>query len=168
MDSLRNYFRRLQLTLIGEPAVRFIDPVVFSICLPLWDTDGDGFISEDEAKKTQRFVQGIFNGKDDIISLDDLDKVGGYIYHAGNFDDIPNLVTASTGLKINFSSRLPDTVMASYMNCPKLKRIKIDKHITEICTNAFRGDIALTTVIFGGHETKLSNACFYGLSLIHI
>lgn len=153
----------------GEAAIRFIDPVVFSICLPLWDTDKDGYISEAEAKIINRFTQGTFNGQEGITSLDDLDKLAGYIYHAGDFYNIPNLVTATTGLKINLTSGLPDTFTASYANCPKLERIKINKAITLISNGSFSADISLTTVIFGGNETKIGNQAFMGCtSLEHL
>lgn len=153
----------------GEAAIRFIDPAVFSICLPLWDTDKDGYISEAEAKIINRFTQGAFNGQEGITSLDDLDKLAGYIYHAGDFYNIPNLVTATTGLKINLTSGLPDTFTASYANCPKLERIKINKAITLISNGTFKNDASLHTVIFGGYETKVGNEAFMGCtSLEHI
>ena len=147
--------------MIGEAAIRFIDPVVFSICLPLWDTDGDGYITEAEANTVKRFTQGTFNGQD-IVSLDDLDKLAGYIYHAGDFRNMPNLVTATTGLKINLTSGLPDTFTVSYANCPKLERIKINKAITSIANGSFVDDVSLSTVLFGGNETKIGNQAFMG------
>lgn len=169
VDELRRMFNRLTLIVEGEAAIRFIDPVVFSICLPLWDTDGDGYISDAEAKIVKRFIQGVFNGQEGITSLDDLDKLAGYVYHAGDFYNMPNLVTATTGLKINLTSGLPDTFTASYANCPKLERIKINKTITLISNGAFSGDVSLTTVIFGGNETKIGNQSFMGCtSLEHI
>ena len=169
MEELRKIFNRLTLIMEGEAAIRFIDPVVFSICLPLWDTDGDGYISEAEAKVVRRLTQGAFNNQEGIISLDDLDKLAGYIYHAGNFNNIPNLITATTGLKIDLTSGLPETSNASYANCPKLERIKINAIITSISNGSFKNDGSLHTVIFGGNETMIGNEAFMGCtSLSHI
>lgn len=166
MEELRRIFNRLTLIMEGEAAIRFIDPVVFSICLPLWDTDGDGYISEAEAKVIKRFTQGAFNGQEGITSLDDLDKLAGYIYHAGAFSNMPNLITATTGLRINLTSGLPDTFTASYASCPKLERIKINKAITLISNGTFNGDVSLTTVIFGGNETKIGSQAFMGCTAL--
>lgn len=169
VEELRKIFNRLTLIMEGEAAIRFIDPVVFSICLPLWDTDGDGYISEAEAKVVRRLTQGAFNNQEGIISLDDLDKLAGYIYHAGNFNNIPNLITATTGLKIDLTSGLPETSNASYANCPKLERIKINAIITSISNGSFKNDGSLHTVIFGGNETMIGNEAFMGCtSLSHI
>lgn len=169
VEELRRIFNRLTLIMEGEAAIRFIDPVVFSICLPLWDTDGDGYISEAEAKVIKRFTQGAFNGQEGITSLDDLDKLAGYIYHAGNFNNIPNLITAITGLKIDLTSGLPETSNASYANCPKLERIKINAVITSISNGSFKNDVSLRAVIFGGNETIIGNEAFMGCtSLSHI
>ena len=162
MDGLRKVFNRLNLILIGDAAMRFIDPVVFAICLPIWDTDEDGFISESEAEKTGKFNQGTFNGRSDITSLDDLEKLGGYIYHAGSFSDMPNLLTASIGNKLNLTTGIPDYFTLPYSNCPKLTRVKISPNITEISNNGFINDISLKEIIWGGNEVKLGNGCFSG------
>lgn len=169
VEELRKIFNRLTLIMEGEAAIRFIDPVVFSICLPLWDTDKDGYISETEAKVINRFTQGAFNGQEGIISLDDLDKLAGYIYHASDFKNMPNLITATTGVWINLTSGLPYTFTSNYANCPKLERIKINEIITSISKGAFRDDVSLKTIIFGGNETKIENQAFMGCtSLEHI
>lgn len=163
VDMLKNYFTRLHLILIGEAAVRFIDPAVFAICQPLWDTDGDGYLTEKEVSKTQRIPQGAFNGNKEITTLDDLEKLGGYVYHAGSFDSMPNLITAAFGLKINLNGSI-DTFTISYANCPKLERVRLNKHIVDISNNTFQNDISLKTVIFGGNEVKLGAQSFYRCS----
>ncbi len=144
----------------GEAAIRFIDPVVFSICLPLWDTDGDGYISEAEAKVVRRLTQGAFNNQEGIISLDDLDKLAGYIYHAGNFNNIPNLITATTGLKIDLTSGFRN------LKC-KLRKLSEIRANKDKCNQhqyqmvLLKNDVSLRTVIFGGNETMIGN--FYGV-----
>ena len=49
VDSLRNTFARLELVMDGEPAIYMSDPAFKEIANALWDTDGDGFITEVEA-----------------------------------------------------------------------------------------------------------------------
>lgn len=147
----------------GVPAIRFIDPAVFAICQPIWDTDGDGYLTENEVSKTQRIPQGAFNGNKEITTLDDLEKLGGYVYHAGSFDSMPNLITAAFGLKINLNGAI-DTFTISYANCPKLERVRLNKYIIEISNGTFQNDISLKTVIFGGNEVKIGAQSFYKCS----
>ena len=126
-------------------------------------------ISVAEAKTIRRFGQNAFNDNEKITTLDDLDKFeNGYIYHSGAFSGMPNLVTASTGLKINLTSGLPDTFTMNYKNCPKLERIKINKHITTISNTAFENDVSLKTIIWGGNETTIGQAAFKGSGIEEI
>ena len=49
VDALRGIFNKLELVMDGEPAIYMADSVFKAIANTLWDTDGDGFITEAEA-----------------------------------------------------------------------------------------------------------------------
>ena len=142
----------------GVPAIRFIDPVVFKICLPIWDTDGDGYISENEANASdgRTIPQNAFNGRSDITSLDDLVKFAGYTFY-GNFANMPNLETASIGYRRNGPNILP---YQAFMDDISLKRVTLNPYIEFIERLSFRGCIALKTIEWGGNEKEISQDAF--------
>lgn len=155
MDALRNIFNRLTLIMDGEAAIRFIDPVVFSICLPLWDNDGDGFITEAETMVNRRFPNTVFENRSDIVSLDDLAKLSSYDY-MGAFKNMVNLVTASTGRRNNANM----TSYQSYQDCTSLERVAIDESVEIIERLSFSRCSSLKKVIWGGNEYQISASAF--------
>lgn len=161
VEELRKIFNRLTLIMEGEAAIRFIDPVVFSICLPLWDSDGDGYITEDEALTIKMFPSNSFSGKSDITSLDDLAKLAGYMFN-GAFSNMPMLKTAHTGKRYSGSSIVTSTIYQGYINCTALKRITIDESIKSIERMCFYNCSSLKQVIWNGNETAIGNSAFYG------
>ena len=161
VEELRKVFNRLTLIMEGEAAIRFIDPVVFSICLPLWDSDGDGYITEDEALAIKMFPANSFSGKSDITSLDDLAKLAGYMFN-GAFSNMPMLKTAHTGKRYSGSSIVASTIYQGYINCTALKRITIDESIKSIERMCFYNCSSLKQIIWNGNETTIGNSAFYG------
>ena len=161
VDKLREIFNRLTLIMEGEAAIRFIDLVVFSICLPLWDSDGDGYITEDEALAIKMFPSNSFSGKSDITSLDDLAKLAGYMFN-GAFSNMPMLKTAHTGKRYSGSSLVTSTIYQGYINCTALERITIDESIKSIERMCFYNCSSLKQVIWNGNETAIGNSAFYG------
>lgn len=154
MDELKSYFTRLNLILIGEAAVRFIDPVVFSICLPIWDTDGDGYLTEKELLMSKEFPNNSFSGRSDINSLDDLAKIGEYTFF-GNFNNMTNLKTAHTGNRYNSSKHCN-----TYQYCTSLNRIILHDNIETIGNKCFYGCSSLKEIVFGSKVKSIDNNAF--------
>lgn len=161
MDELRRIFNRLNLILIGEAAIRFIDSVVFSICLPLWDIDGDGFISKAEANQIKSFPNNAFVNRNDIVSLDDLSKLAGYYYY-NTFSGMTNLRTAHTGKKYSGNDVFTSTMYQGYRDCTSLERITMDECITSIERMCFLNCVSLREVLWSGNETSIGAQAFSG------
>lgn len=151
----------------GEPAIRFIDPEVFRLCLPLWDIDNDGFLDSNEVLQIKIFKSDTFARNEKITSLDDLEKLEGYYLYGRSFSGMPNLITASTGLKmVDWSNGVPDTTSPRYNDCPRLERIRINAAIENIDTESFKNCTALEIIIWGGREASIGYNAFEGCSAI--
>lgn len=159
MEELRKIFNRLTLIMEGEAAIRFIDPVVFSICLPLWDTDKDGYITEQEISTIRSFPNTIFENRNDITSLDDLAKLAGYTY-LNTFSGMTNLKTAHTGKRYSGNTIITSSVYMGYKDCISLERITIDESIRSIERMCFEGCTSLKTIIWGGNEESIEGLAF--------
>ena len=61
------------------PVVKFADANVKAICVSNWDTDGDGELSEEEAKKVT-YLGSVFKNNIDITSFDELSYFTGLTY----------------------------------------------------------------------------------------
>ena len=87
VQALRSTFKRLNLVMIGEPAIRLTDPLFREWALNYWDSDGDGWImpEEGEVPKIINFQNKPCNGE----VFDFRELVLGYVVN-GSSPYVPN------------------------------------------------------------------------------
>ena len=104
--------------------VKFEDSAVEAICLANWDTNGSGYMSENECAAVTS-IDTIFKGNTEITSFDEFEKF--------------------TGVTSIGSSAL-STAYAPFMDCTALTRISFPPSLTAIQNYSFRGCTSLTSV----------------------
>lgn len=140
-----------------ENAIAFADINVNDVCVKEWDTDGDGYLSYDEAAAVEAMNEE-FKGST-IISFEELKffvnlKIIGdnAFYNCGRLASIsiPNGVT-SIGEK-------------AFSGCRGLTSVTIPDGMTSIGEEAFYGCSSLTSVTIPASVTSIANYAFYGCS----
>ena len=139
VDALRNTFNKLELIMNGEPAIYMADPAFKAIANTLWDTDGDGFITEAEAA-VRRVINTEFRGNTDIVDASPLKHFHWVAYNSD---------------------------AATFYGCSSLKKISI-REDSSFVSNMFAGCTALEEIELPSSISKLSNykpgAMFNGCS----
>ena len=120
--------------------INFADATFRSIAIRLWDTDGDGELSQTEAARVKDF--GItFQENTAITSLEDLQYFTGLTTIGANSFQKCNKVT---------SVKLPQgvTIIENYAfnNCSRLTSLELPQGVRQIGTGAFTGCAALKDV----------------------
>ena len=138
--------------------IRFVDPVIEGIALALWDADGDGGITKEEAAVNKRIMpNGCLSGRDDIISLDDLAKLN--FNYQGGYANNPNLRTAHTGVNKQ-NSNGTNTPYEAYMNDLALERLIVDDVVTYIERRSCLNCNSLSTVVWSKNLERIGQNAF--------
>lgn len=125
------------------PVIEFADPVVESICLANWDSNGSGFLNIEEVKAVTNIKMGIFENNTQIISFDELQ----------DFVNIKKLGNAS-GTSISRD----DTRI--FYGCSNLTSITLPEGIEELGYYAFTRCTSLTSINLPQSIKKIGTACF--------
>ena len=115
-----------------ETPITFEDSLVENICAKNWDRNGDGKLSEEEAKQITN-IGNVFNNQKNITSFNEL------IYFV-NLESIPS---------------------SAFSGCSSLQRIRIPNKVATIGNDVFNGCSSLLDVSFGDSLASLGEAAFY-------
>lgn len=138
--------------------IKFKDPIVKSILVRNYDTDGDGEISHNEANKVTSIPFPMFTGMpitsfDELAYFKNLKTIG---QHA--FDSCNKLSS------ITFPPRLENINKNAFSYCNSLHEVMITPNVKNIGTNAFSDCANLTTVVVNSNipsknGTKIFDRC---------
>ena len=142
----------------GEAAIHIKDSEVLRICLDIWDTDKDGFITEDEAA-TQKLISHLtFSENANIISFDEF-KYFNFISSSNS------LFLGCTSLR---SIELPinENIRYKYFyGCSSLERCIVGNKCTTIGKQAFHQCISLKKISIPDSVISIEGNAFNGTSL---
>ena len=159
VDELRNTFNKLELIMDGEPWIRFKDDIFFALCLPLWDSDRDGGITQEEADIAVELnsSNSPFSYNDNIIDATDFKYLNWTPYGHGQMQ----LFRECTNLRrVAFRN---NTLLGSgvFMNCTSLEYVELPENVSNPDSyygNVFQGCTSLKTV------NLPKNKSIYGVS----
>ena len=140
-------------------AIGFADPLVKSICLANWDTDGNGDLSYDEAAAVVS-IGTCFKGKN-ITSFDEF----------ANFTSVTSLSPqAFSGCSKLTSVVLPAGITSlgssAFKGCTKLSSIVLPSTVEELGEYAFDGCSAITSLSLPASLTTIGDYALRGLSKV--
>ena len=155
MDELRNTFNKLELIMDGEPWIRFKDDIFFALCLPLWDSDRDGGITQEEADIAVELnsSNSPFSYNDNIIDATDFKYLNWTPYGHGQMQ----LFRECTNLRrVAFRN---NTLLGSgvFMNCTSLEYVELPENVSNPDSyygNVFQGCTSLKTVNLPKNKTR--------------
>lgn len=137
----------------GAQIIKFKDPLVKEICVSLWDKNGDGELSmEDAAEVTD--ISNVFYGKK-ISTFDEFEYfknvrslnphidevIPGFVFVHGAFESCNEL------LSITLPAQLDTIGYFSFAHCLKLKTVTIPRSVKEIEHAAFFNCKSLETIV---------------------
>jgi len=185
VDALRKTFNRLELVMDGEPAIYLSDPVFKTIVDSLWDTDGDGYITETEAS-VRRVINTEFRGNTILVDASPLKYFHWVAYNgdAATFFGCSSLKKISIREDSSFTgnmfsgctaleevelpssiSKLSEYKTGSMFNgCSSLKRIKLPLDLTKMEGNMFLNCISLEELDIPATVTVIGYGCTNGCS----
>lgn len=150
-----------------DEIIVFADPNVENRCVMYWDTDGDGYMSYDEAASVT-YLSKRFRGRD-ITSFDELQYFTGLTgLDAREFNNCGNLTSVILPESLNYIDE------ETFLNCGSLRgAITLPESLLEVYGNAFASCDELTTINYNAINcTMMGNAqkpVFYDcVSLEHI
>lgn len=133
--------RRMMMQLLPEPPnyIEFADPVVESICVSNWSSDGIGLTYEDAAAVTN--IGTTFQNNGTITSFDEFEYFTGVASLSyGAFMNCSALESIAIPPQITRSSQ------ALFSNCSSLSRIKFNAPFGMVAAGAFNGCTSLARV----------------------
>jgi hypothetical protein len=122
-----------------ETSISFTDDIVEAICLDYWDFDGDGQLTFEEAAEV-RFLEGAFQGNEEITSFDELQYFSG-------LDFINN---------------------DEFQGCSSLASITIPNSLEEIGSNAFTGCASLTSISIPSSVAYIGEGLFIACNALEV
>ena len=154
----------MKLEVSTSPAIEFEDPAVKEVCINLWDTNGDGELSLEEAAAVTDLGTA-FRGKQTIVKFNELQCFTG-------LSEIPDQAFSNcTNLA---SVVLPETLtsigQSAFSFCPALTSVNLPESLTSIGISAFNSCTALTGVRFPESLTTVGSSAFQrcGLTTLEI
>lgn len=134
--------------------INFADNVVRGLCIEAWDTNGDNYLSMEEAAAVTD-LGTVFNDNKDIKTFDELKYFTGLTSIANRaFRECQRLTSIT----------LPNTVKsiedAAFEHCNKLSEIIIPNSVKAIGNWAFETCSALSTVTIGSRVTEIGKCAF--------
>ena len=134
--------------------IYFADANVEARCLELWDTDGDGNLSYEEAAAVTNLGQA-FRNKDNITSFNELQYFTGLTsLNSEEFYDCDYLVS------ITLPEGITSIGSSAFEYCYRLATVVFPESLTSIGSYAFFDCDRLTTVVFPEGLTSIGYAAF--------
>lgn len=118
-------------------AIQFADAKVKTVCVQMWDTNGDGELSYAEAAEVTE-ITGIFSGKD-ITSFDELQYFT-KVTDPGDFRSCTKLTS------IVLPPSIETIHHSAFKDCSSLKAIRVPAKVREIQWYAFQGCYSLPAI----------------------
>lgn len=163
--------------MIGDVALRIRDAEAFRICCRIWDKDGDGYITPEEAAVTREITSSTFAGNTLIESFDEFKNLsyttsynslfagcsslksisvnGNMIYRM--FYECISLERVELGNTKNIGSE-------AFLGCSALKRIELPDGLTTIDASAFKG-AGLVSIDIPSSVSSIGGDAFQGCPL---
>lgn len=134
--------------------INFADDIVRELCLAVWDTDGNQYLSKQEAAAVTDLGE-VFMGNQVIRTFDELKFFTG-------LTSIPSM--AFKGCQKLISVTLPNQVESignsAFANCRRMTSIIIPNSVTTIDDYAFEHCYDLSSVTFGSMVKNIGRCCF--------
>ena len=148
--------RSLLVRFKNPNTIDFVDPKVEAICVSLWDTDGDGFISYEEAAAVTD-LGNVFQSNTEITSFDELQYFTGLTSIADNaFHGCSSLVS------VTFPEGITTIGSGAFQDCVSLTGdLVIPNSVVTIGDYAYRECAALTSLTIGNSVTYIGHNAFY-------
>lgn len=140
----------------SDENIIFTDAEVKRICVEIWDINGDGELSKDEARTVSNLGTA-FKGNKKIRYLDELQY----------FEGLMNVDSYSFADCCELSSiKLPSQVSligdSAFAGCSNLLSITLPTNVTEIREHAFDGCSLLASIILPSNIKIIGKDVFYG------
>ena len=163
--------------------IYFADPNVEARCLELWDSDGDGYLSYEEAAAVTNLGQA-FRDNDNITSFNELQYFTGLTaLNSEEFYDcdyltsiiLPEGLTSIGSYAFHYCYRLATVVFpesltsigySAFGNCTALTSVTFPESLTSIGYYAFYDCTALTSVTFPESLTSIGYYAFQGCTAL--
>lgn len=166
---------------VPENIIEFADQIVKWICVALWDTDGSGELSYEEAAAVTD-LGTTFKNQTSITSFDELQYFTGLtsigdeaFYHCTN---LTSVTIPSSVLMIGTSSFSNCTNLASlnignsittigdyaFGGCRSLSLLYIPNSVISIGNSSFSNCSSLLEIIFGNSLATIGSSAFFGCS----
>ena len=158
VDALRNTFNKLELIMNGEPAIYMADPAFKAIANTLWDTDGDGFITEAEAA-VRRVINTEFRGNTDIVDASPLKH-----FHWVAYNDDTAIFYGCSSLK-KISIREDSSFVSNmFAGCTALEEVELPSSISRLSEyktgSMFNGCSSLRNITLPSDMTEIGGNMF--------
>ena len=160
-----------------EDVIQFADPAAKYACVAMFDTDGDGEVSIEEAEAATSFnglfanwkgvkcfdeiiyfknvhsLDGVFNGCDKLVSITIPENITDLGYKA--FSDCSSLTSILLPSGITYIGNY------TFQNCSQLSSIVIPSNVTSIGEYAFYGCRRLSSIDIPSNVTSIGQYAFY-------
>ena len=146
----------MKIEVSTSPDIVFEDAAVEAICLNMWDSNGDGKFSMDEAAAVTD-LETAFRQNKNIVKFNELQYFTGLTEIAENaFNYCENLTSVT----------LPESVkvigMGAFSGCSALTGINLPEGLTDIGQSAFSSCKSLGNVVFPASLTTIGQSSFNG------
>ncbi len=138
VEELRKTFNKLNLVIDGDPVIYLADPAFRKFALRFWDTDGDGYITSEEAAVSKN--PDFRKATSDIEIVDFRKLTIGGSYYSGN-TYTPNVREVYCGRNSGNSNTIP------FSDCERLELVDIGAWATIIPSNAYKDNPKLKKVV---------------------
>ena len=153
VDKLREVFNKLELIMEGEPAIYLSDPVWRACALSLWDTDRDGYITEEEAN-VGRLIR--FNEFTDADKIQILDLSNLAIWTSDGWKNLTGVKEVYFGKKTGMTKLF----YQCFMNNTSIELLDIGESILETERMVCYGATNLKKVVLNNVLTRIDGMAF--------
>ncbi|WP_300703616.1 leucine-rich repeat domain-containing protein [Bacteroides sp.] len=158
MEELRNRFKRLEFILNGEPFIRFKDFLFFRLCLPLWDTNGEGGIAKSDGNEVVPLLSDTTFAGTEIVSAIEF-KYLNWKMATGKFHSLFKNCTKLKEIGLKEGSHLVNNM---FENCTSLEIIELPNVVDDSDTSdyTFLRCESLKRISLPGNKKRYGNYCF--------